>query len=229
MGRTIKYRTEEQRKAVRCEQRFQRSLRPGAKEARRKENRRAYARKKVIVVPELSDVVVALASEEISEDSLEKHLFVHHSISAAPLKLPGIVLTDTDFQTMLGHPPYPSHIINYASFEKEWPKISAAFHGYVSRTYISEQTKWVNQAASRDRASLASELSKLYQDLTKHWKQFDIEKREYGDELPTEFITFQNQLWFSRRLTWLVADMACLVEGLDLLLDSIREQLSHFQ
>ncbi|KAJ2935944.1 hypothetical protein H1R20_g1149, partial [Candolleomyces eurysporus] len=246
MGRTRRYRTEDESKIARRKQRLERSLRagyipfacahnvtdfilaPSAKEARRKENRQAYAKRKVIEIPQLSDIVIALASEEIAEHSLEEHIFVHHSTSAALLELPGITLTDTDFERMLGHPPYPLHIVGYASFEKEWPKISAAFHGYVTQTYALKQIKWGEEAASRDRASLASELSKTYQSLTEHWKKFNMETREHCDELPTEFITFQNQLWFARRLTWLVADMVCLAEGQDVLLKSVREQFSHF-
>jgi hypothetical protein len=202
---------------------------PRAKESRRKENRAAYAKRKVINVPELSDVVIALALEEISEDSIEKHLFVHHSLSAMPLELPDITLTDADFRRMLGHPPYPSHIIDYLSFEKEWPKILAAFHGYATRIYASEHSKWGMEAASRDRASFATELSKLYQDLAGHWKKFNMETRQHRNELCTEFITLQNQLWFAHCLTWLVADLESLVEGPDLLLKSVQERCCHFR
>lgn len=133
-----------------------------AKEVRRRENHQAYARRKVVVVPEPSEVIQALSSMEIGEDSLFEHLYAHYSIVSGPLEVSGTTLTDADFKIMMGHPPYPSHIIGLPSFEENWPKISAVLHGYATRTFISEQAKWIKEAVVRDRAALSSELSKAY-------------------------------------------------------------------
>lgn len=198
-----------------------------AREARRQENRRAYAKRKVIVVPEPSEVVQALSSMEIGEDSLFEHLYY----SGPPeLELSGTTLTDTDFDIMMGHPPYPSHIISLASFESDWPKISAVFHGYATRTFVSEQAKWIEEAAVRDRASLLSELTKAYRILMKEWEQFGVDVREHGhpDHLPTEFIAFQNRLWTSRRLMWLAEDLKHLAKGTEAFFEASRARLSHF-
>ncbi|RXW12095.1 hypothetical protein EST38_g13757 [Candolleomyces aberdarensis] len=229
MSRKTKYHTQEQRKEARRKQRAQRSLKPGAKELCREQNRRAYAKRKLIVVPEPSEIVQSLSSMEISEDSLYEHLYVHHSITAGPLKLPQITLTDADFRDMIGHPPYPSHVIGLPSFEKDWPIISAAFHGYATRKFVLEQTKWMNEAAGRDRASLSSELTKLYRHLMEEWDQFGDDVRKHADQLPTELIAFQNRLWASRRLMWLVEDLRSLVEGTDTLFVTLQARLRHFQ
>lgn len=201
-----------------------------AKETRRKENRKAYASRKTIEVPQPCRIIQALSSEEISEDSPEKHLYAHYSVTAGPLELPGTTLTETDFGKMMGHPPYPSHIVDLSSFEKDWPKISAAFHGYATRMFVLEQTKWRDQAVNCDRASLSTELLKLYRDLTAAWKQFGDEVQEYGYArcLPTEFIAFQNRLWLSRRLMWLSEDLKSLVEGTDALFLALQSRLRSF-
>jgi hypothetical protein len=168
---------------------------------------------------------------EISEDTYE-HLYVHYSITAGPLNLPDTILTDADFQNMTGHPPYFPHIINLPSFEKDWPAISAAFHGFATRNFVSEQTRWIDEAADRDRAFLSSELTKQYQYLMGEWEKFGVEVHEHGkdpDSLATEFIAFQNRLWASRRLMWLMADLECLKEGTDSLFAALRARLSHFK
>ncbi|RXW17177.1 hypothetical protein EST38_g8678 [Candolleomyces aberdarensis] len=229
MSRRTKYRTQEERKEARRKQRAQRSLKPGAKELRREQNRRAYAKRKLIVVPEPSEIVQSLSSMEISEDSPYEHLYIHYSITAGPLKLPELTLTEADFEDLIGHPPYPPHVIGLPSFEKDWPIISAAFHGYATRKFVSEQTKWIDDAAGCDRASLSSELTKLYRHLTEEWDQFGDETRAHGDHLPTEFIAFQNRLWLSRRLMWLADDLKSLVEGTDTLFVTMRTRLRHFQ
>uniref|UniRef100_A0A4Q2DSF3 Uncharacterized protein n=1 Tax=Candolleomyces aberdarensis TaxID=2316362 RepID=A0A4Q2DSF3_9AGAR len=231
MGRRLKYRTQEEQKAARQTQRLQRSLQPGAKEIRREQNRKAYAKRKVVVVPEPSEVIRALSAMEISDDTYE-HIYVHYSITAGPLKLPDAILTDADFQNMTGHPPYSSHIIDHPSFEKDWSLISATLHGYATRKFVLEQTRWIDEAANRDRASLSSELTKQYQHLMGEWEIFGIEVREHGkdpDSLPTELITFQNRLWTSRRLMWLMADLESLKEGTDSLFVALHARLGHFR
>lgn len=185
----------------------------------------------MVVVPEPSEVIRALSAMEISEDTYE-HLYVHYSITAGPLNLPDTILTDADFQNMTGHPPYFPHIINLPSFEKDWPAISAAFHGFATRNFVSEQTRWIDEAADRDRAFLSSELTKQYQYLMGEWEKFGVEVHEHGkdpDSLATEFIAFQNRLWASRRLMWLMADLECLKEGTDSLFAALRARLSHFK
>lgn len=181
------------------------------------------------MVPEPSDVIQSLASMEISEDSLHEHLFLHYSITSDSLNLPHITLTDTDFQKMAGHPPYPLHIVDLDSFEKDWPQISAAFHGYATRMYVKEQTKLMQHALRCDRASLSSDLTNSYRNLMEDWELFGIEVRENAHFLPTELIAFQNRLWASRRLTWLAEDIGRLVEGADVFLALVRDRLSHFQ
>lgn len=204
---------------------------PRAKEARRQENRKAYAKRKVIVVPEPSEVIQTLSSMEIGEDSLFEHLYLHHSIIAGPLKLSGTTLTDADFENMLGHPPYPSHIVDLPSFESDWPKISAVFHGYATRNFILEQGKWIDEAVDRDRAALSSELTKSYEILMEEWERFGVDVREHGHsgQLPTEYIAFQNRLWTSRRLMWLADDLKHLAEGTETFFEACRVRLSHFK
>jgi hypothetical protein len=206
-------------------------MNPRAQETRRKQNRKAYAKRKIIVIPEPSEVVQALSSMEIGEDSLYEHLWVHHSFTPGPLELSGATLTDADFEIMMGHPPYPSHIISLPSFENDWPKISAAFHGYATRIFISEQEKWTKEAVVRDRASLSSELTKSYRILTEEWEQFGVDVREHRDHdcLPTEFIAFQNRLWTSRRLMWLVEDLENLAKGTEALFTALQARISHFK
>jgi hypothetical protein len=203
-----------------------------AKEIRRIQNRRAYAKRKVVVVPEPSEAIQNLSAMEISEDSGHEHLCAHFSIIEGPLKLPDTTLTNTDFEHMTGHPPYPSHIINHPSFEKNWDLISAALHGYATRILLREQTQWIDEATNRDRASLSSELVKQYEHLMVEWETFGIEVRELGqdpDAFPSELIVFQNRLWTSRRLMWLAADLECLKDGTDPLFGALRARLSHFK
>ncbi|KAJ2921595.1 hypothetical protein H1R20_g15501, partial [Candolleomyces eurysporus] len=228
MGRKLKYRTEEERKMARRKQRLERSLRPRATEAHCEENRRAYAKRKVIWVPEPSDVVQALAKWDILMADQE-HVYDRHSIAAEPLKLLGTALTDADFQSMIGHPPYPSHIVEHVSFEKDWPQISAAFLGYATRTYVTEHTRWLDQAGGHDRASLSSDLSKQYRDLLEDYEQFTIDVEENADFLPAELIAFQNRLWTSRRLVWLAGDLGSLTAGTDVLLTALQARISHLQ
>jgi hypothetical protein len=168
---------------------------------------------------------------EIGEDSLFEHLFVHYSITPGPLELSTITLTNADFEIMMGHPPYPSHIIGLPSFEKDWPMISAVLHGYAVRAFVSEQTKWIDGAVLRDRAALSSELTKSYRILMKEWEQFGIDVWNHGhpDHLATEFIAFQNRLWTSRRLVWLAADLKQLAEGMETLFVALRARLTHFR
>jgi hypothetical protein len=166
---------------------------------------------------------------EISEDSLYEHLYAHQSIAAGPLELPTITLTNADFQKMTSHPPYPAHIVHLDSFEKDWPQISAALHGYVTRMYVRDQTTLVNEVASHDRASLYSKLSKSYRSLMVDWELFGNAVQDNADELPTEFLAFQSRLWISRRLTWLAQDLSCLADGVDVFVTASRDRLSHFQ
>ncbi|KAJ2930494.1 hypothetical protein H1R20_g6610, partial [Candolleomyces eurysporus] len=233
MGRRIKYHTEEERQAARRIQSLERRSEPGAKEGRRQENRKAYAKRKVVIVPEPPEVVRALSSMEIGEHSLFEHLFLHHSIIPDPLELPAITLTDADFKIMMGHPPYPSHIIGLPSFEKDWPVISAVFHGYANRRFVSEQEKWIVGAVLRDRAALSSELTKSYRILMREWEQYGVDVRDHGhpDHLATEFIAFQNRLWTSRRLMWLAEDLKQLAEGeqTEALFVALRARLKHFR
>lgn len=142
-----------------------------------------------------------------------------------------MTLTDADFQEMTGHPPYPSHVIDLSSFEEDWPKISAAFHGYATRSFVSEQAQWIDEAMARDRAALSSELTRSYQSLTKDWEQFGVEASEhaYAGDTATEFIAFQNRLWASRRLMWLADDLRCLAEGTEALFTALRARISHFK
>ncbi|RXW13754.1 hypothetical protein EST38_g12101 [Candolleomyces aberdarensis] len=195
MGRKSKYRTPEERKMARQTQRLERSLKPGAKEIRRMQNRKAYAKHKVVVVPVPSEAIQTLSAMEISEDSGYEHLCAHYSTIKGPLELPDATLTNANFQNMAGHPPYSSHIINHPSFEKNWELISAAFHGYATRIFVSEQTQWLDEGTNRDRTSLSSELTKQYEHLMAEWETFGIELRELGkdpDTLPSELIVFQN-------------------------------------
>jgi hypothetical protein len=165
---------------------------------------------------------------EISEDGFHKHLFGYYSITSDSLNLPSITLTETDFQKMAGHPPYPLHIVDLNSFEKDWPEISAAFHGYVTRMYVKEWKELMQHAVGCDRASLSSKLTKSYHSLMEEWELFGIELRENADLLPAEFIVFQNRLWTSRRLTWVADDIGRLVEGTDVFFAFVRERLRHF-
>ncbi|KAJ2936305.1 hypothetical protein H1R20_g790, partial [Candolleomyces eurysporus] len=171
MGRKVKYHTQEERRAARRERHSVKALTPGFKKARREANRRAYAKRKIVVVPEPSDVVLSLASTEIVVYGYE-HLCAHYSIIADPLELADVTLTDADFQKMIGHPPYPSHIVDLDSFEKDWPIISAVTQGYATRMYVLDQTALINRAVDCDRASLSSELSKSYSNLMADWQLF---------------------------------------------------------
>lgn len=130
---------------------------------------------------------------------------------------------------MTGHPPYSPHIVEHASFEKDWPRISAAFLGYATRTYVVENSSWIDQAVGRDWASLSSDLLKQYRGLMEDWAQFGADVEENTSFLPAEFIAFQNRLWTSRRLMWLASDLECLLKGTDLLFTALRARISHFQ
>ncbi|KAJ2935521.1 hypothetical protein H1R20_g1574, partial [Candolleomyces eurysporus] len=232
MGQRSKYHTPEERKMARQTQRLERSLKPGAKEIRRVQNCKAYAKHKVVVVPEPSEAIQTLSAMEISENSGCEHLCAYYSTIEGPLELPDATLTNADFQNMAGHPPYSSHIINHPSFEKNWELISAALHGYATRIFVSEQTQWLDEATNQDRASLSLELTKQYKHLMAEWETFGIEVRKLGkdpDALPLELIIFQNRLWTSRRLIWLAVDMEALKEGTDSLFRTLQTRLSHFK
>ncbi|RXW14660.1 hypothetical protein EST38_g11193 [Candolleomyces aberdarensis] len=225
MGRRAKYYSQEEAQKAHQDQRLQRSLKPGAKEVRREQNARAYAKRKIF------KAVQALSEAEISEYDY-KHIYMHHfATEEGPLALPDFTLTDTDFRNMAGHPPYPAHIVNFPSFEKDWPIISAAFHGYAARNYMLEQKRWIDEAASCDWASLGSKLMNQYHNVMADWEQFRIEVREHGKDptsLPTELIAFQNQLWTSRRLMWLKADLENSKEGKNMLFAAMRSRDIHF-
>jgi hypothetical protein len=244
MGRKVKYHSQEEARKARQAQRLERSLKPGcvsaatkyspksvssylflarAKEVRSDQNARAYAKRKAV------KIVQALSELEIVEYDY-KHIYMHHSTTEVPLPLPDLTLTDTDFRSMAGHPPYPAHIVDFPSFEKDWPIISAAFHGYAARNYMLEQERWIDEAADRDRKSLCSELTTRYHRVMADWEQFRIKVREYGKDpssLPTEFIAYHNQLWTSRCLMWLKADLETLKEGTDPLFAEMQSQVIH--
>jgi hypothetical protein len=198
------------------------------KEARRAENRRAYAKCKTVVIPEPSNIVLALASTEIVEPEYE-HFFAHYSVVGDPLELADITLTDADFQKMTGRPPYPSRILNIDSFEKDWPIISAALQGYATRMYFLDQTALIKRAVDGDRASLSSELSKSYSILMEDWQLFGDTVRDNPHDLPTEFLAYQGRLWTSRRLTWLANDIGRLAEGVEVFCAVLEERIRSFK
>jgi hypothetical protein len=197
------------------------------KEARREANRRAYAKRKIVVVPEPSDFVLSLASTEIVEYEYE-HLLAHYSVCGDPLELATITLTNADFQKMIGHPPYPSHILDIDSFEKDWPIILAVIQGYATRMYVLDQTALIKCAVDCDRASISSELSKTYSILMADWQLFGDTVRDNPHDLPTEFLAYQSQLWTSRRRTWLADDIGRLAEGVDVFIAALDERIRHF-
>jgi hypothetical protein len=166
---------------------------------------------------------------DLSEDSLYEHLFAHYSITEDSLELPTITLTNADFQQMTSYPPYPDHIVQLNSFEKDWPQILVALHGYVTRMYVQDRATLINEVASHDRASLYSKLSKTYWSLMGDWEFFGDVVKANAHELPTEFLAFQSRLWISRRLVWLAEDLSSLADGVDVFAAALKDRLKHFQ
>ncbi|KAJ2927774.1 hypothetical protein H1R20_g9316, partial [Candolleomyces eurysporus] len=228
MGRRVKYHMQEECRGACHKHHSGKALTPGFKEARRAKNRRAYAKRKTVVIPEPLDIVLALASTEIVEYKYE-HLFAHYSVIGDPLELANITLTNTDFQKMSGCPPYPAHILNLNSFEKDWPIILAMIQGYATRMYVLDQTTLMKRAVDGDQASLSSELSKVYSILMADWKIFGDTVRDNPHDLPTEFLAHQGRLWTSWHLTWLVNDIGCLAEGVEVFLAALEERIRAFK
>lgn len=131
-----------------------------------------------------------------------------------------------DFETLTGLPPYPQPIVSMPSFQEDWPKISAAMHGYATRRYLEALGKFINSSTARREFILIFDLFQQreclefrYEILSKTYQEY-IRLGLHADAT----LARHNMIWHCRVMEYNREDIEALKEGYGKFLQAISER-----
>ncbi|KAF6747273.1 hypothetical protein DFP72DRAFT_1075529 [Ephemerocybe angulata] len=114
---------------------------PGAIEARRAQNRKAYLKRKGNPPLQLPDDIAQLASSDMVNPDYIRTFWAFCK-GQDVLGLDDVYLEEDDLRALTKMPPYPHHILNSPNFHSSWPLVSAALAGFVTYRYTSTCQNW---------------------------------------------------------------------------------------
>ncbi|KAJ3530924.1 hypothetical protein NMY22_g8369 [Coprinellus aureogranulatus] len=224
MGRRAKYFTREERLIARRAQRALRDSRPGAKEHRKTQNRRAWRRKRdkerlQVEPPAVPEYIRQQAAMEMS-DVQHRTVFEEFCEGRDDIELGEINIEWEDFDTLVGAPPYPTSVTLGLDPADDSPILRSAMHGFMAFRYLQyceDQIKRCQRVtAGRIRAGLETTYRELVTEYNKLVDAAQLHSHQ-GDEMGATIIN-HNIKWISRVLVHTVEDMVTVREGCETLI-----------
>ncbi|KAF6742586.1 hypothetical protein DFP72DRAFT_1081809 [Ephemerocybe angulata] len=212
MGRRPKYLTVEAKKQARTEQRRVLNKRPNTANIRCEENQRYYYKHKL--PPMVPSDVKHHAKLPISW-TMWNSIFERFKAGQDMLVLDELELDEEDLQSLLGPPPYPTHLTTSKHFEDVWGAVSAAMHGLLTWEYVGDLNRRISSIVGKSDVTVRIELWASYLDLLARRKALlaHLSSLSLCYHTPSDMITFINVMWLSRLTVYTAEDLASMYLG----------------
>lgn len=185
--------------------------------ARSNENRRAYAKKRLlenaqIAVPER---VQYIASLPILFDDDSAVIRFRRAFSIETLE--SCAISDQHLEPLSRLPPYPPDVIQPIDFEKDQDALCGALHGYQLRKYRETQHEQLREYHAETKLAVSSALLQQFHRLHEHWKVLARAQSRYwhaGDSV-SERLCSHNAHWTAKLMVFIKEDLQALVSSDD--------------
>ncbi|KAJ3503019.1 hypothetical protein NMY22_g18394 [Coprinellus aureogranulatus] len=228
MGRPAKYFTREERLAARRIRLAERYNDPKFVESRSKENRRYYAKKRLvqnanIAVPER---VQEVASLPYSFKDTDVVIRFRAGYNIELLAVYAVCDTHLDVYSRL--PPYPeSHIVDI-DLDKDWDALSAALYGYQVRKYIESLQEQIRLYNSETKVTISTGLVRQFNRLEELWGVLDKAVQRYlkaGKLVPAR-IANHTARWQATTMMYIKQDLEALAKPDDSYISLVQSRIS---
>ncbi|KAJ3507625.1 hypothetical protein NMY22_g16873 [Coprinellus aureogranulatus] len=169
MGRPAKYFTREERLAARRARRAERTRDPSFLEMHSNENRRHYAKKRLL---ENAQLAVPEAVQELGTQPFrfeDESIVVRFRLCFNIELLEDCGVNGDILEEFNARPPFPAALLTPLDIDKDWPAFSAALHGYQLRKYIESQHERLRQYRNQTKVLVSSALVQHFQHLLELW------------------------------------------------------------
>lgn len=199
--------------------------------ARSKENRRAYAKKRV---QENASIAVP---ERVKSKASWPFLFEDESVvarfqrGAAIECLSDTAICDDHLELLTRLPPYPSSLISSIDYDKDHETVSAALYGYQLRMYTDNVVEQMRHYQPELKLATSSDLFDKFNRLLERFSTFDKAVIRYAKEEDSvaELICEHNAMWTARLLLFIKEDLQSLAVGDDTYVSTLYDRILHIR
>ncbi|TEB19500.1 hypothetical protein FA13DRAFT_1718717 [Coprinellus micaceus] len=205
--------------------------RPRAREARQAENRRAWQKKCRLRLlerepPSVPPAIQEEAEREVSSNEYPR-IFNQFLEGRESIRLEAVDVEVKDFEGMMGMPPFPETTTSLSDFSGEWPILSAALHGIMSRQCLEYCKDLILRCRTLSEEHIIGGLDAKYRDLVVRFNQSAIYIRRFseaGDEAGVAIATLNNR-WIARLIVYTAQDIGALREGCSSVVHVVSERM----